>query len=328
MATNQQVIAAGLVEDLRRYLAYLKKAYGYRITLHQIEKVSSQNWPQLLPYNYHQCAMCREIKSSSSAWKHCIDRQHKVREKAEAAPYIGTCFAGVTEAVFPIWDIHNQCVGFLCVSGYTADRKISLERARAAAIKYGLPQDKLREAVAKLDENLPDLEELSAQIAPAQTMLRMLFYFNNVTEHKQEYSSAREKLYYEMLNYTNGAFRTPSFSLKDICRDFSISYSYASHLFAEFNELSFARYVRNIRIEAAKRYLEHTTLPIIFTSAECGFSDSNYFSSVFKAETGMTPSEYRARYGQNGEDVHPHTEMLRRMQEEKKHGTQDDHPSG
>ncbi len=325
MSASQQAIATRLVEDLRRYLAYLKKGYGYRITLHQIEKVSSQNWPQLLPYNYHQCAVCREIKSSSTCWKRCVDRQHKVRAKAQNAPYIGTCFAGVTEAVFPIWDIHDQCVGFLCVSGYTADRQMSTERALAAAMKYGLPQDKLRDAVEKLDDHLPDLEVLSEQIAPAQTMLRMLFYFNNVAESKHEFSSAREKLYYEILNYANSAFRNPSFSLKDICRHFNISYSYASHLFAEFNELSFARYVRNIRIEAAKRYLEHTTLPIIFTSSECGFSDSNYFSSTFKKETGMTPSEYRERYGQNGEVVHSHTELMKRLQKENKHGTEDDH---
>jgi len=323
MPVNQPAIASRLVEDLRQYLAYLKSAYGYKITLHQIEKVSSQNWPQLLPYNYHQCAVCREIKSSPTCWKRCVDRQHKVRQKAETAPYIGTCFAGVTEAVFPIWDIHDQCVGFLCVSGYTEDRQMSMERACAASLKYGLPKEKLCEAVEKLDDQLPDLAELSAQIAPAQTMLRMLFYFNNAVESKQVFSSPREKLYFEVLNYTNSSFRNPGFTLKDVCRRFSISYSYASHLFAEFNSMSFARYVRNIRIEAAKRYLEHTTLPIIFTSSECGFSDSNYFSSTFKKETGMTPSEYRTRYGQNGEDVHTHAELLRRMQEEKKHGTED-----
>lgn len=323
MSASQTAIATGLVEDLRKYLAYLKSAYGYRITLHQIQDVSSQSWPQLLPYNYHQCAVCREIKSSATCWKHCIDRQDKVRQKAEIAPYIGTCFAGVTEAVFPIRDIHDQCVGFLCVSGYTEDRQMSMERACAAAVKYGLPKDRMREAVGKLNDQLPDLDELTAQIAPAQTMLRMLFYFNNAAESKQVFSSPREKLYFEVLNYINGHFRNPGFTLKDVCRRFSISYSYASHLFAEFNELSFARYVRNIRIVAAKRYLEHTTLPIIFTSAECGFSDSNYFSSTFKKETGMTPSEYRALYGQNGEEVHISAELIKRLQEEKKHGTED-----
>lgn len=296
MSINYQAVAAQLVDDLRKYLAYLKSAYDYKITLHLIERLAGQNWPQLLTYNYHCCSVCREIKSSSSAWKHCVERQCKVRAKAEIAPYIGTCFAGVTEAVFPIWDIHNQCGGFLCVSGYTQDRRMSMERARAAAMRYGLSKDQIREAVEKLDEHLPDLAVLSAQIAPAQSMLRMLFYFSNSIESKRVFDNPREKLYHEILNFANSSCRNPDFSLKDVCRHFSISYSYASHLFSEFHEFSFARYVRNLRIEVAKRYLEHTMLPIIFTSAECGFSDSNYFSSVFKKETGFTPSEYREKF--------------------------------
>lgn len=316
-------IAAELIKDLQQYLTYLKTNFGYRITLHQIEKMSSQNWPQLLPYNYHQCAVCREVKSSSACWKRCIERQYKVRAKAEIAPYIGTCFAGVTEAVFPIWDIHNQCVGFICVSGYTANRQMSMERAHAAAMKYGLSQEKLQEAVGKLNDQLPDLDMLTSQIAPVQTILRMLFYFNNVAESKRVFSSSREKLYYEILNFANMHCRWTSFSLKDICRAFNISYSYASHLFAEFNEFSFARYVRSIRIEAAKRYLEHTTLPIIFTASECGFSDSNYFSSVFKKETGMTPSEYREKYAQVEKGVSMKLNE-QTMQEENKHGAPND----
>ncbi len=326
MSISQQAIAFKLVEDLRSYLTYLKKAYGYRITLHQIQDISGQNWPQLLAYNYHECAVCREVKSSSSAWKRCVDRQFKVRDKAEIAPYIGTCFAGVTEAVFPIWDIHDKCVGFLCVSGYTADCQMSAERACAVAVKYGLPKEKMHQAVQQLNSQLPDLEVLSSQIAPVQTMLRMLFFFNNTEEEKRKFSSPREKLYYDILNYANVDFRNPNFSLQNVCKRFNISYSYASHLFAEFNKLSFARYVRSIRIEAAKRYLEHTTLPVIFTSSECGFSDSNYFSSVFKKETGFTPSEYREKYTQVEKGNAPKVDYQK--WQEVYYGTKDDPSQG
>jgi AraC-like DNA-binding protein len=325
LSDGQAAIASRLLDDLLNYLKHLKREYGYKITLHQIERVSGQSWYQLLPYNYHQCAVCCEIKSSSTCWKRCVDRQYKVRAKAEIAPYIGTCFAGVTEAVFPIWDIHDMCNGFLCVSGYTADRAMSMERACAAAAKYGLPRDRLRAAVEKLNDDIPELGMLSERIAPVQTMLRMLLYFNNIAESSRVFSSPREKLYHEILNYTNSEFRNPDFSLRNICGKFNISYSYASHLFAEFNDASFVTYVRNIRIEAAKRYLEHTTLPIIFTSSECGFSDSNYFSSVFRKETGMSPSEYREQYAhvENGMSLKLKCQL---MQDESEKGGKGDAP--
>lgn len=197
-----------------------------------------------------------------------------------------------------------------------------MERACAAAMKYGLPKEKMGEAVQKLNDQLPDLEELSAQIAPAQTMLRMLFYFNNTAESNRVFNSSREKLYYEILNYINVYFRDSTFSLKNVCKHFNISYSYASHLFAEFNTLSFSRYVRGLRVETAKRYLEHTTLPVIFTSAECGFSDSNYFSSTFKKETGLTPSEYREKYTQVEKEGAPKIDYQK--WQEVHYGTKDD----
>lgn len=197
-----------------------------------------------------------------------------------------------------------------------------MERACAAAMKYGLPKEKMGEAVQKLNDQLPDLEELSAQIAPAQTMLRMLFYFNNTAESNRVFNSSREKLYYEILNYINVCFRDSTFSLKNVCKHFNISYSYASHLFAEFNTLSFSRYVRGLRVEVAKRYLEHTTLPVIFTSAECGFSDSNYFSSTFKKETGLTPSEYREKYTQVEKEGAPKIDYQK--WQEVHYGTKDD----
>lgn len=286
----------GLLDDFRKYLGYLTVTYGYRITIHHVENMSGKSWTQLLAYNFHQCSLCRVIKSSFTCWRHCIDRQHKVRSKAEVAPFIGTCYAGVTEAVFPIWDIHEYCVGFLCVSGYTVDPKESLNRASATAKKYGLPMEEILEAVEELDDHLPELNTLAIQIAPLQTLLRMIFYFNSITENDLELANPREELYYKILNYTNSSFRNPGFSLNEVCNYFSISYSHASHLFSEFNDVTFSLYVRNMRIEAAKHYLEHTTLPIAFTSAECGFSDSNYFSSVFRKVTGMSPTEYRNKF--------------------------------
>jgi AraC family L-rhamnose operon transcriptional activator RhaR/AraC family L-rhamnose operon regulatory protein RhaS len=54
-------------------------------------------------------------------------------------------------------------------------------------------------------------------------------------------------------------------------------------------------YVLHLRIEEAKRLLEAGRLGITEAGLECGFSDGNYFSRVFKAQTGLTPRQWRRR---------------------------------
>ncbi len=47
------------------------------------------------------------------------------------------------------------------------------------------------------------------------------------------------------------------------------------------------------RIEAAKRLLLQSSLPISAVAEEVGIGDYNYFSKVFRSLTGVTPSLFR-----------------------------------
>ena len=47
------------------------------------------------------------------------------------------------------------------------------------------------------------------------------------------------------------------------------------------------------RIEAAKRLLLQSSMPISAVGEKVGISDYNYFSKVFRSATGMTPSAFR-----------------------------------
>jgi len=152
------------VDDICNYIDHLALEYGYSISLHRVEHYSSENWHRLLKYYYHQCPVCREVKSSMAAWKYCIDRQPKVLERAAISPYIGTCWAGVTEYVFPLQDIEGTTRGFLCLSGYTLNPAMSAERACAVCSKYDLPRERLLEAVHCLNRDIPDFESVAARI--------------------------------------------------------------------------------------------------------------------------------------------------------------------
>ena len=67
-------------------------------------------------------------------------------------------------------------------------------------------------------------------------------------------------------------------------------------LFNKMNNLvgaSTNKYIRRIRIDVAKDLLSKTNKSVGTIAEETGFSESQYFSTVFKQETGMTPSQFK-----------------------------------
>ena len=57
-----------------------------------------------------------------------------------------------------------------------------------------------------------------------------------------------------------------------------------------------ARMVEKIRVEAVRRVLEATDMPIKRIAAECGFGQEERLRRAFARQVGTTPAEYRARF--------------------------------
>lgn len=74
-----------------------------------------------------------------------------------------------------------------------------------------------------------------------------------------------------------------------------ITPSYFSLLFKQHEGRSFTEYVNELRIERAKSYLSETHDRVFEIADKVGYKDYKYFVSVFKALTGVTPTDYRNR---------------------------------
>lgn len=64
----------------------------------------------------------------------------------------------------------------------------------------------------------------------------------------------------------------------------------------EITNIDTACYIREFRIQAARRMLTETQLPVAEICMKCGFDSPSYFSRAFKAATDMSPSVYRKTY--------------------------------
>lgn len=91
-------------------------------------------------------------------------------------------------------------------------------------------------------------------------------------------------------------FSDSELDLEQVADELSVSPSRLSRILNREVHVSFRRMLRQVRIEEAKNLLATSRLSVKEVAARVGFSDSHYFSRVFKEITGAKPSEYSLEY--------------------------------
>ncbi len=97
---------------------------------------------------------------------------------------------------------------------------------------------------------------------------------------------------YETIKYINEHL-TEKISLDTLAQKIHISKYHLCRRFKEETGMSVFTYLKSQRISMAKELLSKTDMPITYIALETGFGDISCFTKCFKAETGITPSEYR-----------------------------------
>ncbi len=100
----------------------------------------------------------------------------------------------------------------------------------------------------------------------------------------------------EAEDYIRANYGRPGLSLSDVCRATGTSTSYFCTLFKRHTDKTFIEYLTEVRIEKAKELFKTSSLRGYEIADSVGYSDSHYFSLIFKKITGESPSIYREKY--------------------------------
>jgi len=128
----------------------------------------------------------------------------------------------------------------------------------------------------------------------SQLKHEVIRYVNQV----REFASAKgndvpkKKLAVDILKYVKDNYAN-DINLNIVADHFSRTPEYISALFKKDLGIGFNEYLTDYRMEMAKDMIENTGIPISEVSKFCGYSNSKYFSVIFKKTFGKSPSDYR-----------------------------------
>ncbi len=280
------------LELIKQHLNFIKQQLSLDIIIHANSSVLTASELTELPefHRWHINKYCLKIKSNRSLHKRCVNLSGRFMHKVLKSPEVikSTCFAGVTEyakAVF--WGEKLLCT--ISATGYKGRLPHSI--ADLLGRRVGLSTNDL---LTLREEHLPDADESSVIYAiEILEQLIVRYYISNGRTDKKASDIGKPNKYVEWaLEYINTCY-CEDISADKIAAHCYLSTAYLQKLFSESLGHGIAEELRLCRISHAKELLCSTDFSVKHIAFACGFKSSDYFSTLFKKEIGISPLKYR-----------------------------------
>ncbi len=153
-----------------------------------------------------------------------------------------------------------------------------------------------KESIARtLEELILEYLQLEPCLSLAQVMffrfLLQLVLDPAVPAEAGSMSYSKSPRIQEILHYMQQ--HHASLSRKELAQVFGYSQAYLNKLMKQYTGRTYSSLLHSIRITAACYQLIYSDLSVSDVAENVGYSDSLYFTQLFKRHVGMTPQEYR-----------------------------------
>ncbi|AOM83413.1 helix-turn-helix domain-containing protein [Salisediminibacterium beveridgei] len=146
------------------------------------------------------------------------------------------------------------------------------------------------------ESKLSDLFERNESSDVAVRMRQQTLFFDVLLELQQQVitlPSAAQEVAEQSIVFIRQHYKDNQLSVKKMASILLFHPDYISRSIKKVTGLTAVQYMNQVRINHAKRLLHEGIHDLSTVSVACGFSDSAYFSRVFKRSEGISPGQYR-----------------------------------
>lgn len=232
---------------------------------------------------------CKLIKSTKLGKKRCLENDKYLCQQTVRTNQTQThcCHAGLIDTAIPI-KFKETLLGFLMFgqakvnsSSEDTDRILS-----ALCKELRLNKDVLVQAHNKLNVYSSETIHAAANILKLATRYLWLSDMIDTASHDL----------IEQIDTFIRANLSNNITIDDLCQKFAVSKNKLYALFQDRLHTTIGAYIKATRIDVAKKLLTTTDLLVYEICEQVGISEYNYFTTIFKKSTGVTPLEYRKKF--------------------------------
>ncbi|QUI25321.1 PocR ligand-binding domain-containing protein [Vallitalea pronyensis] len=257
----------------------------YNLTKMRIA-IFDDGFHEIASYPDRLSTYCRIIRNDVAMHKKCTlcDYNAFIQCKQQKSLHIYACHAGLTEAIVPIF-ADQTIIGYIMLGQVltTKDRHALWHEISESMKAHDVDLTALKIA---FDNKRNVHQNVINSSAHMMKICASYLYSSHKLVLKKD--SLPQKI-----DVFIGENLRNDLSVPLICNQFQIGKTKLYDIANQSYGMGIAKHITQIRLQRAKEYLMDTDLPIYEIADLVGIYDYNYFTKVFKKETGVTPKDFR-----------------------------------
>ena len=260
-------------------------AHFYTLTKIRIV-MFDDNFNQIVSVPGNDCGFCGALKEKAVLNERCKLCDTNARSVCRNTNNIHTytCHAGLTESIAPI-KMNGIILGYIMLGQIIDKSEKKKKKNEILSYAHDHTDRDLTEEYDKLTTKNKKQIEAAANIMEA---CACYLWANRLVRVNEDCLSVL------ISTYINNNL-TADLSVDALCSHFLISRNKLYKISRDSYGMGIAAYIRKQRVQNAASLLKSGST-VANAAISSGFEDYNYFSEIFKKETGILPSKYAGEY--------------------------------